>query len=491
MKKWYTAITVCFVVPLFFLSIWAFFDKDPVFSESENRRLASKPELGLSKVFSGDFSPIKYITSGQFGKDFEKYYTDTFPFRERIMSASRTVNSLYYITLSNRTTIVEGGIDHNWEGGGQNIFDRSDIVTDTQNTTPPTTPKPTESTSAPETTSETTPEPATTVSTPWVPVTHPEGQVDEPTGEKPVDTGAIIIIDDAAMEHYYGTESNLKAYAEAITRLKNAVPDVNVFAVFCPTAIEFNAPSAYQAGVRSQLRAMNIAYENLGPGVIPVDTWTPLYYHKTEYLYFRTDHHWTQRGAYYAYTSFAKAAGFTPYDIDSYRTGAIPGFVGSMYRYVKDVPQSAALKNNPDTVEYFLPQYNDYLTAVSYSDAKMNGARTIKVIYEDGSKFPTDWKYGIFLGGDHPLVHIQNSQVKNGRKLLVTKESYGNALIPFLVDHFEEVFVIDPRNFNGEGKPSLDLPSFVKEHGVTDIACVNYAFSATTGLMNIFNKMIP
>ncbi|HHX72247.1 MAG TPA: hypothetical protein GX701_04875 [Clostridiales bacterium] len=489
MKKWYAAITVCFIIPLFFLTIWAFFDKDAVFSQSENRKLAEKPTISLQKLLSGDFSSIRYVASGNFTKEFEKYYTDTFPFRERLLLTSGVVNRLYYISLGGKTTIIEGGIDHNWEGGGQNIFDMTDIITNPPKTNPPTTPRPTEPATTP---AITTPEPTTTVSTPWKPVTHPEGTIDEPNPNgKPVDTGAIVIIDDIAMEHYYGVDSMLLNYANAITRLKNALPDVNVYALFCPTSIEFNAPSAYQAGIRSQLRAMNFAYENLGTGVIPVDVWSPLYYHKTEYLYFRTDHHWTQRGAYYAYTSFAKAAGFTPYEIDSYAAGEIPGFLGTMYTYTKNVPQSVALKNNPDTVEFFLPQSNDALMAMAYADGSLTNGRPVQVVYEDGSRFPSSWKYGIFLGGDHPIVHIQNNQVQNGKKLLVTKESYGNALIPFLVDHYEEVFVIDPREFNGSGKPSLDLPAFALAHGVTDIACVNYSFSATGSFMNIFNKMIP
>ena len=65
----------------------------------------------------------------------------------------------------------------------------------------------------------------------------------------------------------------------------------------------------------------------------------------------------------------------------------------------------------------------------------------------------------------NPVTHIVSETVKNGRVLLVTKESYGNALVPFLTDHFEEIYVIDPRSFNGDGEPTLNVVDFAKEHG--------------------------
>ena len=71
----------------------------------------------------------------------------------------------------------------------------------------------------------------------------------------------------------------------------------------------------------------------------------------------------------------------------------------------------------------------------------------------------------------------------------MTKESYGNALVPFLTDHFEEIYVIDPRQFNTDGKPSLNLISFAKEHGATDILCVNAAV-LLPGINKYLKKMI-
>jgi hypothetical protein len=337
-------------------------------------------------------------------------------------------------------------------------------------------------TTIPEITTSNTTIPQTTVAT--TAETTPAETV------KPIDTGAILVIGDRAVEHYYGVESALKKYGKVIGNIKAALPDVRVFAVFCPTAIEFTAPEDYQKGNRSQKWAAETAYAALPDTVIPVDVWSALNAHKNEYLYFRTDHHWTQRGAYYAYTAFAATAGFTPYALSDYESGKIEGFVGTMYTFLGSHPARQALKENPDTVEYFLPMTTS--KAQYFSSGALTGGVSIPIVSENGDKFSTSWKYGIFLSGDHPVIRIQNQTVKNGKKLLVTKESYGNALVPFLTDHYEEVYVVDPREFNASGKPSLNLTKKAKEWGITDIACVNYAFSATSsGFMNMLASLFP
>ena len=76
--------------------------------------------------------------------------------------------------------------------------------------------------------------------------------------------------------------------------------------------------------------------------------------HTDEYLYFRSDHHWTTLGAYYAYRTFAKVAGFTPVDKNTLQTGKLSPFLGLFYKDTK----STALSNDPDYVEYFIPPVN-------------------------------------------------------------------------------------------------------------------------------------
>ena len=304
---------------------------------------------------------------------------------------------------------------------------------------------------------------------------------------KVIDTGAVLVIGNAAMEHYYGVDKVLKSYANTVSTIKAQLPSVNVYAIFCPSAVEFCAPSKYQAGTRSQQRAMNVIYENLQNGAIGVDVWSELNAHADEYLYFRTDHHWTQRGAYYGYVAFCKAAGLVPHEMSEYETGVVKNFVGTMSMYAKDYADR--FYNNPDYVEYFRPLNPSAMTV--YTSPKMtNGStRSVMASQEAADQMARYAKYSMFISGDNPISHIVSETVKNGRIAIVTKESYGNAVVPFLTDHFEEIYVIDPRQFNANGKPSLNLISFATQVGATDVICINAAV-LLPGINSYLKKML-
>lgn len=485
MKKWYAVIIITFLLPIYALFFYSAFDVDATVSEDEQRMLATMPELSLRSVLNGDFE-----------SQFETYYSDTFPFREDLLTASRAVNRLYAISFGDESSILIDR-DDEWAGGNTLIdFNQTDQTTaSSETTTPPPTPTsdvsvPTDTTPTETTPTETTP-PATMM-TSWVEVTMPNTEdTSSDETDTPSDVGAILMIGNAAMEYYYGVNSSLEYYADSVNRLNAALPDVQVYAMFCPTSIEFNAPAKYHSGIQSQLRAMNYAYSKLDLGIVPVNTWSSLYAHQDEYLYFRTDHHWTQRGAYYGYRAFCEAAGLTPNELSDYETGFVDGFVGTMYSFTAKYAQSERLLNNPDSVEYFMPLHSSTMTA--YPDATMTGGVTRSVIANPSyaEKLHRSSKYMMFLWGDTPLVHIVSDTVKNGRVLIVIKESYGNALVPFLTDHFEEIYAIDPREFNGDGEPTLNIVDFANEHGATDFLFVNYAFSAQPSFMKLFNKMLP
>lgn len=486
MKKWYAVIIITFLLPIYALFFYSAFDVDATVSEDEHRMLATMPELSLQSALTGDFE-----------SQFETYYSDTFPFRENLLKASRVVNRLYAISFGDESSILIDR-DDQWEGGNTLIdFSQTDQTTASSavTTPPPTTPTSEDSAPTDTTPTETTPTettPPATMMTSWVEVTKPDtDDTSSDVTDTPSDVGAILMIGNAAMEHYYGVNDSLDYYANSINRLNAALPDVQVYAMFCPTSIEFNAPAKYSTGIRSQLRAMNYAYSKLDLGIVPVNTWSSLYAHQDEYLYFRTDHHWTQRGAYYGYRAFCEAAGLTPNELSDYETGFVDGFVGTMYSFTAKYAQSERLLNNPDSVEYFMPLHSATMTA--YPDATMTGGVTRSVIASPSyvEKLHRSSKYMMFLWGDTPLVHIVSDTVKNGRVLVVIKESYGNALVPFLTDHFEEIYAIDPREFNGSGEPTLNIVDFANEHGVTDFLFVNYAFSAQPSFMKLFNQMLP
>ena len=97
---------------------------------------------------------------------------------------------------------------------------------------------------------------------------------------------------------------------------------------------------------------IDLCYSKMAPNIVTVDAYAKLRNHTDEYIYFRTDHHWTQLGAYYAYTAFCEAAGFEAVPLEDFETGRYDNFVGSMYTFTKGYPQSDVLKNNPDYLDY-------------------------------------------------------------------------------------------------------------------------------------------
>lgn len=341
--------------------------------------------------------------------------------------------------------------------------------------------------SDPPATSTLPPETMPPITSTMIGIVQTSGQDNGNVDMTPIDLGNVLVIGNSAMEHYYGVDSVLKSYADTVSSIKAQLPDVNVYAMFCPSAIEFCAPAKYQVGTRSQQRAMNVIYDALQNGAIGVDTWSELNQHATEYLYFRTDHHWTQRGAYYAYVAFCKTAGIEPHDLSEYETGLVENFVGTMSIYAKDYANR--FYENPDAVEYFRPINSSSMTVYSSAELTNGSARSVVASQESADKMARGNKYSMFLAGDNPITHIVSDTIQNGRVCIVTKESYGNALVPFLTDHFEEIYVIDPRNFNTNGKPSLNLIDFAKEHGATDIICVNAAV-LLPGINQYLKKMI-
>lgn len=171
--------------------------------------------------------------------------------------------------------------------------------------------------------------------------------------------------------------------------------------------------------------------------------------HSKDYIYYRTDHHWTSYGAYLAYQQWAGASGFTPFDESEFdKEKVTDSFRGTIYS-----------KLNMDIVspdEIYLYK-NDLNYSVEYN---MDG------ILKD-SLYELDFlevkdKYSMFLGENNALVQI-NTENTNGRKLLIFKDSYANCFTPFAVNHYETTFMVDFRYFN------MPISQFIQNYGVTDI----------------------
>ncbi|MBE6938379.1 MAG: hypothetical protein E7460_07510 [Ruminococcaceae bacterium] len=295
------------------------------------------------------------------------------------------------------------------------------------------------------------------------------------------DVNGVLTVGACAMEYYYASYDGLRNYAGYVNALQSYLPDVNFYAMFIPIAIAMYCPQGVNGG-SDQQTVMNDWYDMM-PGVIGVDTFSHLYDHRQEYLYFRTDTHWTQRGGYYAYTAFCEAADITPNPLEAYEYASSVGYLGYMHTILKGTGVGYAMEANPDTVEKFKPVSD--LTARGYYDPSMTGGGyEVTVVNLDSGN------YYAFTQGDQPLIHIKNNSVSNGRVAIVTKDSYGNTLVPFLADCFEEVYVVDQRHFNTDNTYSLNIVSFAQLHGVTDFIIEANSFNASAASGN-FGRLLP
>ncbi len=243
-------------------------------------------------------------------------------------------------------------------------------------------------------------------------------------------------------------------FSKMVNDVKAAVGSgVNVYTMGAPVSSAFYTPKNMSGVTTDQHKAITDLSKYLRSDVKNIDTYAALAPHVNEYIYYRTDHHWTELAAYYAAQAFAQSAGVPFKPLSQYSAGVKQGFTGSMYTYSNNLQE---FKTYPDTYYYWKPT-NSYTTTY-YNGSFQNGQK---------SSLFLDWASGAgcyctVLGSDMNLAEIK-TDVKNGRTLVLIKDSYGNALVPYFVGSFEKIYVLDMRY------TKVNLRSFFKQVGATDI----------------------
>lgn len=271
-----------------------------------------------------------------------------------------------------------------------------------------------------------------------------------------------------AFSAYSVSTSGCDAYAAAANKYKETFGDkVDVYCMPVPTQSSFYTPDAASAWSRSEADGINRIFSQLRDDVIPVNVFDTLGAHAAEPIYNRTDHHWSPLGAYYAAREFAAVAEVPFRDLSSYEEHVIPGYVGTMYMYTKDME----VKNNPEEFVYYTPKDIEYTT--TFIDYKLSKDRKTIIGTSEPFEGPffkerqnTGAAYLTFVGGDSRIVRVQ-TPINNGRRVLLLKDSFGNAIAGFLFYSFEEVHIVDCRYFK------KNIKKYVEDNGITDIVFGN------------------
>ncbi|HEX4877452.1 MAG TPA: DHHW family protein [Chitinophagaceae bacterium] len=379
--------------------------KKQAVSEEENRKLTAFPVYADSTFWSGDYF-----------RQIEMYYADNFPFRNNWINLSTS--------FRNKLGFQSGEIKMYDQVNNAEANEKKDTTKDVQNSGP-------------------------------LPDDGAVGEVKK----------RVFVFKSRAFEMFGGGEAMGKSYANVINSYNRLVsPGIQVYNLIIPVALEFEITEKYAKLQKPNRPAIENIYNTLDSSIKKVWAIDEIRQHRSEYIYFNTDHHWTSLGAYYAYRAFCTTAGLTPVSLDTIPSKVKPSFLGSLYRLTRD----ESLKSNPDSVRYYL--FRDSVNFFVGSSNSINYWAKSKM-YGEGASGTNS--YSVFLQGDLPIVKME-TQHKNGRKVVIVKESYGNAFAPFLINNYEKVIVVDQRYYTG------DFMAMLKAEGINELLFINNIFAAHT-----------
>ena len=396
-KTRYRFAQIKYLLFLAFLVIFGFIGilwfARPSTSALEKRELTKFPKISLSGIWDGSFF------SGV-----DTWYSDTYPLREALIGADHKLEGLYGARSQQLVTNGEKADEIPVENEEVDLEELAKKLADE------------------------------------------EGKGANDVDEAAERAGSIYITKNCGYGVYYFSESGSAKYCLLVNKVAKALEGkATVYSLLAPISegVMLSDDARKSTGGSDENEAIKWMYGNMSDNVKTVSTFATLKAHNDEYIYFHTDHHWTALGAYYAYTEYCAEKGITPHSLDEFETYTFKGFLGTFY---SSSNQSPALASNPDTVTAYIP--NGTNTVNTYFPAGKGKYKEIKwPIVNDVSDYTKSELYATFAAGDQPYNYAHNEEITDGSSVLVVKDSFGNAFIPFLVDHYEHIYWIDYRYY--------------------------------------------
>lgn len=439
-------------------AVFVFFPRTK-YSLLEKRDLAEFPDIT-------DIESIKK-DPGKFTASISSWFSDTEPYRDELMTLSMNIRGVMKgdfrseeetVSFRPAETAVAASISDKSDGSdnseGSEISDNSESAYNGESPSP-----------------------------------DDEEDDDLNDGKAKLGSSGTIIIGKGdkvrALMAFGGNAKGGGGYVDLLNTLADQFPDKNVYAMVAPLATEYYLPEKAAKASKPQKPFIYSVRDRLSPKVKFVDIYDELLQHKKEDIYLRTDHHWAGLGGYYAAKRLAETAGVPFKGLDAYDRHEIKGFVGSMYGYSKDI----SVKNAPETFVYYTPNQVGYdAEFVTYSLNKnfkiVRESKPFKSAFFKKFKDGSGNAYLTFIGTDQAYVKVKTSTPGN-RKVLIIKDSYGNAVPGNLFYSFNEVHVIDFRYF------THNLKDYINKNGITDIAvCFNVFNAYSSGSTSKVKKML-
>ena len=410
---------VSFIIPL-----------RPTQSQIEKRNLAEFP------AFS-----VEALATGTYFDDITTWFSDTFPGRESWITLSSSLESLHghsEIAIAGDMPVVE--------------------------TLPQEIPEPTYPTmpeeEIPAVTEEATAPATEATEAGWGGVDAGDGAQIELGG------GAVIQIGDSAFNAVGFSKIYSDKYAQTLSKFADyaAEKGVRTISAPAPTAVGILIEPEYleKLGCADQNATIQYFHSQMSENVLKVDTYAALVEHNDEYIYFRTDHHWTGLGAYYAYAAICEAAGFDVVPLEEFTEWDQGEFEGSLY-WKAPRPRKLKLDN---VIAYVPPGDIETLVTTGVSGGHPSP------LLADMTQRAKNTKYLTFLGTDYALTTVTNNSLPDGPTCIVIKDSFDNALVPFLSQCYHKVYAIDYRKFGGAG-----LRTLIDTYDVDDVIFAPYVIA--------------
>ena len=265
--------------------------------------------------------------------------------------------------------------------------------------------------------------------------------------------------DDYLLENFPGMDEEiLSQQTEAVSAFAGKYPELAQYMIVCPTSSEIlklKLPSGAVTGDEEEY--VSELKSGFGDLLTYIDVSKTLRNHRDEYIYYRTDHHWTTLGAYYAYKASVSAMELDS-SLDNFE--AIP--VTNTYQ--GDLRAKSGYGSQTyDTINVYFYQDSTFLQVVDYADT---GEKTASMY--SSSALSTQDKLDVFFNGEHPEITI-NTSSSSEKKLLVLGDSSALSFVPFLVTHYREIVVINPSLF------TEDLGKVISKEGITDVLYLYHA----------------
>lgn len=417
-----------------------FANRDPVVSEEENRTLAGLPKL-----------TVQAMQQGEIDEAFEQFLSDQFFLRSELVDGATALKHIFSALT----------VDDLLGEEGEEVFVPARDITQ-------------------ENVEEAINE-----------ASDAEQILAEDDSTEPAAAQSNVVTTDSAsvwLDHKDGTRSALFTYSKE--EMQRTADTLNAYAALLPSggrlhvlispraqtanklALHLDTESGWKSMVEPMLQTLvnknvvvHSAYDILQKSILNGD-----------YIYFRTDHHWTARGAYLAANAMLSGEGYQTVPLSDYSEKTISGFLGSIYLHARN----AKLKDLTDTIEVF----NPLLPAQSFRVSNTYKKNELPVIDESQTN------YLVFLGGTYGPYRVLEGGYHTGRNMLMICDSFGNSIAPFFMPYYDNVYMVDFREeYYTREEARGSVRDYIRRCDINDIYIV---LSETNGIGSAYiNRMMP